>query len=244
VQLCTILIVAKQSAERYGLPVLCISGLLLFLIFIYLQKRDLFTRIESKKITFVFVIIFVFFGAWRVLEFTKLFNELLLIKNDSIAYYPNAEQAYEDYIKIYVIIQPRSIAPSTLAGLSYGNSMASHSYLHIKEISEGKFSEGLYSDTLQKIYGDVYFHNLCSGEFFTWGKSIFIEDMIRKNNIDKIMFYFPPNYIRTQDISLPCITGSVLHLKDISEGIYDNIYIFKGISLNAVNFEQVRSHCY
>lgn len=244
VQICTILIVARQSAERYALPVLCFSGFLLLLLFILFQKHNYCRRFDAKKITFFFVMLFICLSAWRIFEVTKLFNELMLIKNDSLAYYPEAEKKYKNYLQIFVNAQPRSIAPSMLAGLSYGNNMASHQYLHIKEISEGMFSEGLYSKALQEIYGNVYFYNLCSGEFFSWRESYFIEDMIVKKNINKIIFYFPPNYLEKQDISLPCMTGSVLHLKDISEGIYDNIYTLKGISINAVNFEQSRYRCY
>jgi hypothetical protein len=243
-QLFSSLIVIKQNAERYALPALSLIGFLLFLQLIFLQRRDYFRHLDARKVTFFIVIFLVFSGVWGFYGFKDTFNELLLIKNESLSYYQKAENEYKEYLKIFVNLQPRSIAPSPVAGLSYGNNMASHKYSHLSEISEGEYSKGLYSETLQKIYGETCFYNLCSGEFYTWTKSFFIEDIIIKKQITKIIFYGPPDFRKKKDVLIACRTGSVLHLKNVSDGIYDNIYTLEGIAIKAVNFEECRFHCY
>lgn len=236
--------VIKQSAERYALPVSCLIGFLLFLQVIYFQRRNDLRHLSAKKLTVMIMIFLVLCGAWRVHEMKGFIEERLLIKNESLAFYRDTEKKYDSYLKIFIHVIPRSIAPSPIAALSYGNNMASHEYFHISEISEGRFSKGLYSETLYKIYGEAYFYNLCSGEFYTWIKSFFIEDVIVRGKMNKIVFYIPPGFVKKEDIFLPCRTGSVLHLKDVSRGVYDNIYLLDGIAIKAVNFEQFRFRCY
>lgn len=240
--LLSLLIVIKQSAERYALPASCLIGFVIFLQLIFLQRHGYLSRFSAQKITFFIVIFLIFSGIWRIYALKYSYQELMLIKNDSLTYYAEAENEYKSYLKIFINQQPKSIAPSVMAGLSYGNNMVSHKYYHISEISEGGFSKGLYSETLQKIYGETYFYNQCSGEFYTWTKSFFIEDMIMKGQAAKIIFYGPPGFSKSS--LLPCRTGSVLHLKDVSRGSYDNIYIFDGISVKALNLEKFRFGCY
>jgi len=68
--------------------------------------------------------------------------------------------------------------------------------------------------------------------------------MIIKKQVTKIIFYGPPDYRKKKDALIACRTGSVLHFKDASDGIYANIYALEGIAIKAVNFEQSRFHCY
>ncbi|MGD0280144.1 MAG: hypothetical protein ABSC11_12660 [Smithella sp.] len=148
-QLFSALIVIKQNAERYALPAVCLIGFSLFLQIIYLQRRNYFRCLDAKRVTSFIVVFLVFSGACEFYASKYTFNELLLIKSESLAYYRKAENEYKDYLKIFVNLQPRSIAPSPLAGLSYGDHMTSHKYYHISEISEGGFSKGLYSVLLK-----------------------------------------------------------------------------------------------
>jgi hypothetical protein len=240
--LLSLLIVIKQSAERYALPASCLTGFVIFLQLILLQKLGYLRRFNAQKMTFFIVVLLILSGVWRIYALKYPYQELLLIKNDALTYYAEADNEYKNYVKIFINQQPKSIAPSVMAGLSYGNNMVSHKYYHISEISEGGFSKGLYSETLQKIYGETYFYNMCSGEFYTWTKTFFIEDMITKGQASKIIFYGPPGFIKSS--WLPCRTGSVLHLKNVSRGSYDNIYILEGISIKALNLEKFRFGCY
>lgn len=222
-QLCTVLIVVKQSCERYALPVLCLSGFLLFLIFIYLQRRNYFSRFDTKKVTFFIVIFLIFSSAWRVVDMKNLFRDYLQTKQESLTAYWKVENEYKNYLKIFYYM-----TPSPLAALSWGSHCASHKYLYISDIQAGRFSKGQYSESLQKIYGDVYFYNMWNGEFYTWTKSFLIEDMIFKRYGNRIIFHGPPIFRKNNNI-LPCMTGSVLQLKDVFDGVSDTIYVLQGI---------------
>jgi len=233
VQLCTLLIIAKQSAERYALPALCLSGFLLFLIFIYLQRRNYFGRFDTKKVTFFIIVFLIFSSVWRAIDIKDLFRDYLQIKQESLSTYWKAANEYKNYLII-----SSYMTPSPVAALCYGNYMASHKYLNDIEMRRNIFSKGLYSESLQKIYGEAYFYNGLSGKFYTWTESFMIEDMIFKNHINKIIFHCSPFAIRKNNNLLQCGTGSVLHLRDVLNGVYDTIYILEGITIDKGNFQK------
>lgn len=224
-QLFTLLIVVKQNCERYALPVLCLSGFLLFLIFIGLQRRNYFSRFDNKKITAVIVVFLILCGAWRLVDMKNLFNDYMQVKQESSAMSRKVENGYKDYLKIVYYM-----TPSSVAALSHGNYYTSHKYLSISEMETRLFSKGIYSETLQKIYGETYFYNPWNGEFYTWTKGFLIEDMISQRYGNKIVFYGPPIFRRNNDV-MPCMTGSVLQLQDVGGGVFDTIYVLQGIRL-------------
>jgi len=56
-QLFAVLMVAKHSADHYLVPALSLSGFMLFLMFVYLQRLNYFSRFNTQKVAFFIGII-------------------------------------------------------------------------------------------------------------------------------------------------------------------------------------------
>jgi len=224
-QIFTGMIVVKQSAERYALPVLCLTGFLIFLIFIALQRHSDRGRLNNKKIIYIVFIIILFGGLWRAIAVKNLFTDYLQVKQESLTTQSITQNEYGNYLNI-----SSYMTPSRITALCYGNYMTSYNYLYDDDMRRNIFSKGLYSSYLQNIYGEAYFYNKFSGRFYTFKDEFLIEDMIFKKNIDKIIFHCPP-FFRNNNDMLPCMSGSVVYLRDVLKGTYDTIYVVEGIAL-------------
>ncbi|MFA5321496.1 MAG: hypothetical protein WC373_02390 [Smithella sp.] len=143
-QLFTVLIVAWQNCERYALPVLCLSGLLLFLIFVYFQRRNDLSRFDNKKGTIVMVAFLALRSVWRFIGMNNLFRDYRPVKQESLTVFRQADNEYKNYLKV---------TSSPAAALSHGNYYTSHKYLSISEMETRLF----YSESLQNNYGEAYF---------------------------------------------------------------------------------------
>ncbi|HAR48549.1 hypothetical protein ER57_15040 [Smithella sp. SCADC] len=90
-QMFAVLIVAKHPAGWYLAPVFSLSGFMLFLTFLYLQKINYFNNFNLKKGVFFIVIILLFTCAWRIVEIRNLFMQKSQIKQESLAVYQKME---------------------------------------------------------------------------------------------------------------------------------------------------------
>jgi hypothetical protein len=209
-QMFLILVTVKHPAGRYLFPAMGLSGFTLFLMFIYLQRRDYFNRFNIKKIVVFAGVILIFSGAWRMVEIKNTFLQNVQIREEALAVYRKMENEYKNYLKIYCIF----LSSSPSGALAFGNYYV---------------NEGLFSESLQKIYGDVYFYNPFNKKFYDWTREFSIEDTILKSNGNRIVFHFPS--LREYGETLVCNKGSILHLRDVFEGQYETIYVLEGITL-------------
>jgi hypothetical protein len=215
-QMFAVLIVAKHPASWYLAPVFSLSGFMLFLTFLYLQRIDYFNNFNFKKVVFLIGIIFIFSGAWRIVEIRNMFMQKLQIKQESLAVYKKVESDYKDYLKISCLFDP-----------SYGPSSSP-----INALALGDFfvNEGRYSEHLRKIYGNSYFYNALDGIFYIWAEESSIEKIILGGDGNRIVFHFPS--LREDGDKIICKNGSILHLRDILGGQFETIYVLKGVILN------------
>ena len=190
-QLCAVLIVAKYPVERYLLPALSLSGFMLFLIFVYLRRLDCFSRFEIRKVVLFVAIFFILISAWRIYDIKNVFTQKLQIKQESLAIYNKLEDEYKNYLKISYSF-PSFLSSSPAAALAFGNFF---------------IGNGLYSEALQKIYGEAYFYNGVSGIFNTWTKEFSIEDIILKGHGDKVILYGTPLHMYSNN-KIICTTDS------------------------------------
>lgn len=209
-QLVSILIILKHPAERYLLSVLSLSIFMPFLMLVYLKRRDDLRQINFKKIAVFGVVLLTLCGIWRMMEIRDTFMENEQIREEALAVHRKMESEYKDYMKIYCIF----LSSSPVGALAFGNYFA---------------IEGLYTEALQKIYGDVYFFDPFNKKFYNWTKDFVIEDTILKGKGSRIVFHFPS--LREYGEQIVCSTGSVLHMKDVFGGQYETIYVLDGITL-------------
>ena len=209
-QLCAVLIIAKHPADRYLLPVLNFSGLMLFLIFIYLRRIDYLNRLNLKKAVLFAGIFLVFLSALRINDIKNMFIQKLQIKQATLAVHRKMETGYKDYLKVYFVF----ISSSPISALAFGNYF---------------IANGVYSEALQKIYGEANFYNLFNGKFQTWNGEFSIEDVILKGHGSKVVFLCPP-LVKYGD-KIACSTGSILYLRDVLKGRYETIYALDGIQI-------------
>jgi hypothetical protein len=209
-QLCAVLIIAKHPADRYLLPVLNLSGLMLFLIFIYLRRIDYLNRHNLKKAVLFAGIFFVLISVMRINDIKNMFIQKMQIKQEALAIHRRMETGYKDYLKVYFVF----ISSSPISALAFGNYF---------------IADGVYSEALQKIYGEANFYNLFNGKFQTWTREFSIEDVILKGHGSKVVFLCPP-LVKYGD-KIACSTGSILYLKDILRGQYETIYALDGIQI-------------
>ena len=247
-QLFSILITAKHPPIRNLLPLISLSGFTLFLIFVYLQRIDYFSYLNIKKVIIFVSIFFIFSSVWRIVEIKNVLLQKLQIKQESLVLYSRLENEYKNYLKISYS-HPLLFSSSPVAALAFGNFF---------------ITNGLYSESLQKIYGEAYFYSALSGNFRTWTKGFSIEDIILKGHGDKVILYGPPNSNKIiicmtdsnlyscmrgwsiEDVSvngyadkMSCRTSSFLNLKDVFKGEYVTIYIIEGITTSAGKFQPI-----
>lgn len=214
-QMFAVLIVAKHPAGWYLAPVFSLSGFMLFLTFLYLQKINYFNNFNLKKGVFFIVIILLFSCAWRIVEIRNLFMHKLQIRQESLAVYQKVESDYKDYLKIYCLFDP-SCGPSSspVSALAFGDFFV---------------NEGRYSEHLRKIYGNSYFYNALDKTFYIWAEEFSIEKIILRGNGNRIVFHLPSLLENANKII--CRSGSILHLRDIFGGQTETIYVLEGITL-------------
>jgi hypothetical protein len=208
-QLFAVLMVAKHSADHYLLPALSLSGLTLFLMFVYLQRIKYFNRFDSKKVACFIGIIFISSCVARMLDLKKVWQQNLQVKQQTLAVYQKVAREYKNHL---LFSYYRSSSP--LFALAFGNN----------------FANRLHSEALQNLYGEAYFYIAWNGTFHTWTKSFLIEELISKGYGGKIIFHGQPIFREKGDQLTTGMTGSTLQLRDVLKGQYETIYVPQSIT--------------
>lgn len=241
-QLCLILMTAKHPPDRNLLPALSLSGFSLFLIFLYLQRMDYFQSLNVKTIVIFTSIFFILSGVWRIIDMRTIFILNFPIQQEAFTINQLLKSKYKDFYKISYYY-PDHRSSSQVDALAFGNFF---------------ITNGLYTESLQRIYGEAYFYNTLNGQFHTWTKKLPIEDIILSGQGNKIIIHGPllrestaflistidsnpdswKRWLSIKDFSMnnyiektPYRIGSILHLKDVFGGVHQSIYTIEGITV-------------
>jgi len=221
-QLFAVLIVAKHYTDHYLLPVMSLSGLILFLIFVYLRQIDYFSRVNIKKLVILPGIFFIIGTAWRTDDIKNVIIQNIQVREEAMAVNQILEIEYKDYLII-----PIYRCSSPICALAFGNFY---------------INNGLYSESLQKIYGDACFfnglNNGANGNFHTWTRGFSMEDIILSGHADKIILQGSPLWFLGDTIASK--SGLILKIKDVFGGSYETIYAIKDFEMT--NEAQRRQH--
>jgi hypothetical protein len=215
-QLLAVMIVAKHYNDHYLLPAMSLSGFMLFLIFFYLKRCDRFSHFNIKIFAVFAGIIFVIAGFCRIADIKNVVTHNRQAREEVEVINQILDNEYKDYLKITSLPYP-----SPIGALIFGNYY---------------INNGLYSESLQNIYGQVNFYSFFDGGFHTWTKDFLIEDVISKEHKNKIVLYIP---LLSDGDRLTCGTGSVLYLKDVFGGQYQTIFVIKEITKGAGQFQKI-----
>lgn len=194
-----LLMVSKHSAHHYLLPVLNLSGMAFFLIILYFKHLLDQYNINPKTLaasTAIFLV-FLFVLANPVGQLNKRITRLKNLKERSLAIHQQVKNNYQDYVKIFYY---GSSSPEY--ALKFGNDL----------------SRSYHSETLEKLYKNVYFYDIWKKQFagFDYNQAIPF-DSIRKKHGDKIVFQGPG---RTK------VPG--IQLKKVSDrGIHEGIFLIE-----------------
>jgi len=198
-QVTGLLMVSKHSAHHYLLPVLNLSGLAFFLIFLYfkglLGQSNAAPKILAASTAIFLVFLFVLANPVGKLNMT--ISRLTKLKEQSLAVHQVVKDNYKDYVKIFYY---GSSAPEY--ALKFGNDL----------------SRSYHSEPLEKLYKNVYFYDTWTKRFagFDYNRPVPFET-IREKYGDKIVFQGP---IRIE------VPG--LQLKKVSDhGPHEGIFVME-----------------
>lgn len=195
-QLIGLLMVSKHPAHHYLLPVLNLSGIALFFIFLYFKhlKELLYVNPKIFTLLMVFFLVFLFVLANPVGQFNKTITRLKNLKERSLAIHQEVKNNYKDYAKIFYY---GSSSPEY--ALKFGNDL----------------SRSYHSEPLEKLYKNVYFYDIWTKRFagFDYNRAIPFET-IREKRGDKIVFQ-GSRRIKFPGIQLKKVSGRGFH-----EGIF------------------------
>jgi hypothetical protein len=172
-QVTGLLMVSKHSAHHYLLPVLNLSGMAFFLIFLYfkhlLDQYNVTPKILTAS-TAIFLV-FLFFLANPVGKLNMKISWLTKLKEQSLAVHQEVKNNYKDYVKIFY----------------YGSSSPGYALKFGSDLSRG-----YHAEPLEKLYKNVYFYNIWGKRFagFDYHRAIPFET-IREKYGDKIVFQGP-----------------------------------------------------
>jgi len=214
-QLTAVLVIPKHGYDYYLLPVLNLTGFSLFLMVLCLQRINYFNRLNMRQIAVPICIFFILCSFWRTADIKKIFVQRMAIKQESLIMCQIFQDEYKNYLKII----PLGVS-CPIGALAFGNYF---------------LNNGLYSETLHRIYGEKYFYNGLEGKFHTWTKEFFIEDFFFKGYANKIISLGPADI---EYIDGLCKTGSLLHCRNILMGEYGGIFVLEKIVLNAGKFQR------
>ena len=169
-QLAGLFMVSKHSAHHYLQPVLTLSGVTLFFIFLYFKELLGHYRLNPKILTAAAVIFFaiLILVTTPVGKFGKTMTRLTHLKSKSMALHQIVEEKYKDYAKVFYYL-----SSSPVYALKFGNDL----------------SRSYYSAPLEKLNKNVFFYDIWSKRFtgFDWHHTISFES-IRQKYGDRIIF--------------------------------------------------------
>jgi hypothetical protein len=195
-QLIGLLMVSKHSAHHYLLPVLNLSGITLFFIFLYFKHLLGQYNVNPKILTAptAIFLVFLFVLANPVGQLNKTITRLKNVKVQSLAIHQEVKNNYKNYAKIFYY---GSSSPEY--ALKFGNDL----------------SRSCHSEPLQKLYKNVYFYDIWTKRFagFDYNRAIPFKT-IREKHGDKIVFQ------GTRRIKVPGIQLKKVSDRGFREGIF------------------------
>jgi hypothetical protein len=195
-QLIGLLMVSKHSAHHYLLPVLNLSGFAFFLIFLNIKHLQESLDVNPKILTAstAIFLVFLFVLANPVGQLNKTITRLTKVKTQSLAIHQEVNNNYQDYAKIFYY---GSSSPEY--ALKFGNDL----------------SRSYHSETLEKLYKNVYFYDIWTKRFtgFDYHRRIPFKTLREKHG-DKIVFQ------GTRRIKAPGIQLKKVSERGFREGIF------------------------
>jgi hypothetical protein len=195
-QVIGLLMVSKHSAHHYLLPVLNLSGIAFFLIFLYFKHLQESLNISPKILTAstAIFLVFLFVLANPAGQLNKTITRLAKVKEQSLAIHQEVKNNYQDYAKIFY----------------YGSSSPEYALKFGSDLSRS-----YHSQPLEKLYKNVYFHDIWTKRFtgFDYHREIPFET-IREKHGDKIVFQ------GTRRIKAPGIQLKKVSNRGFHEGIF------------------------
>lgn len=195
-QLAGLLMVSKHSAHHYLLPVLNLSGIVLFLIFHYFNHFQDHYDLNPKIIPICAVIFLVtltgLVNPWGQLN--KRIDRLENLKKKSLELHQQVKEDYKDYAKIFYYL-----GSSPEYALKFGNDL----------------SRSYHTEFLERQYKSIYFYDIWTKRFtgFDYHETISFE-AIRGKYKDKIVFQ------GSRGIKIPGLKLKKISGKRFYEGIY------------------------
>jgi hypothetical protein len=194
-----LLMVSRHSAHHYLLPVLNLSGIAFFLVFLYFRHLLGQHNVNPKILTASTAIslVFLFVLANPVGQFNKTISRLKKVKERSLSIHQQVKDNYKNYAKIFY----------------YGSSSPEYALKFGSDLSRS-----YHSETLEKLYKNVYFYDIWTKRFagFDYNRTIPFET-IRSEYGDKIVFQ------GARRIKAPGI-----QLKKVSDrGFYEKIFVIE-----------------
>ena len=198
-QLIGLLMVSKHSAHHYLLPVLNLSGIAFFLIFLYFKHLLGQYNVNPKILTasIAIFLVFLFVLANPVGQLNKTITRLANVKEQSLKIHQEVKNNYNDYVKIFY----------------YGSSSPEYALKFGSDLSRS-----YHSEPLQKLYKNVYFYDIWTKRFtgFDYHRAIPFET-IREKHGDKIVFQ------GTRRIKVPGIRLK----KVVDRGFHEGIFVIE-----------------
>jgi len=193
-----LLMVSKHSSNHYLLPVMCLSGLALFLIFSYLKHVFAFYKVSFNFLLFPTVLLLVtaLIAINPLSRVINKANRLASFKEKSLAIDEHVQSNYSDYAKIYYY---RSSSPAF--ALKFGSDL----------------SRSYFAESLEKHYKNVYFYDQWRRKFcrFDYHRIIPFKT-IRAKHGDKIVF----QGTRGVKIKIPGLKLKEAYPSRSSEGVF------------------------
>ena len=168
-QLIQIIMVAKHYANHYLIPAIGLSGLLLFLIFLYIYQLNIKKKYIKNYLVYIFASLLIILSLIRIFNLKNAHKNFINIKEELLIINQKVENEFEGYAKIYYY---RS--SSIKYALKFGDNWACR----------------YNSKALEKIYSSAYFYNIWEKKYYTWENEITFDE-IRANN-KNILFQGTP----------------------------------------------------
>jgi hypothetical protein len=165
-----ILMVSKHSADHYLMPVLNLSGAVLFLLFFYLKYLAGIYPIRIKNLTIAAslpaALLFILINPPAQVKTT--IDNFTGVQKKALTLHQKVMDDYRDYAKIYYYT-----GSSPEYALKFGDDL----------------SRSYHSESLGKMYPDVYFYDIWTQRFtgYDYNRRIGFEE-IRSKYGDKIVF--------------------------------------------------------
>lgn len=176
-----ILLVAKQfNANHYLIPVLLLTGILLFFILIILQKSKFFSIIKGSMLP-VIVLSLIIFISWKQPAKIKNTNYKYLISNEEI---DSVNTILEQKYPKYTHINYYSYSLNKFTALKFGDVYTKNKML----------------TSLKKVYPNTYFYDFPRKQILNWDTEISLEEVIDLNGKKILMINGPNNEETAEEI--------------------------------------------